>query len=83
MKYYKCDMCDETCKSTPDFNPLRDGGWVCIEYDVNGTAIDWDYNQETKEFQTYAVIAAVQHYCPLCYEKYCEYYYPFMPKEVQ
>ena len=82
MKYYECDMCGEIRKSTLNFNPLKDGGWGCVEFDVNGKEIDWDYNKETKEFETYEVIAAVHHYCPLCYKRYCEWYRPLMPKGV-
>lgn len=82
MKYYECDMCGEMRKSTLNFNPLKDGDWACVEFDVNGREINWDYNEETKTFQTYTVITAVHHYCPLCYERYCEWYRPFMPKGV-
>lgn len=82
MKYYECDMCGETCKSTLNFNPLRDDGWVCVEFDVNGKEIDWEYDKETDSYITNDIITTIRHYCPLCYEKYCEWYYPFMPKGV-
>lgn len=79
MKYYECDMCGEIRHSTLTYNPFKDSEWACVEFNVNNKEIDWKYDKETDSYITHDTIATLRHYCPLCYERYCNLYRPFLP----
>ena len=80
MKYYECDMCGEICKCTATFNPLKDAGWMQMEFDVNGVAVEWKFDKETGNFYSDSQITTIQHYCPLCSIEYGNLWHPFMPR---
>ncbi len=79
MKYYECDMCGEICHSTMTYNPFKNGGWTRVNFNVNNEEINWEYDKETDSYIADDIIATVHHYCPLCYERYCDLYRPFLP----
>ena len=83
MKYYECDMCGEICRATTTFNPLKDGDWACVQFNIDGKEIDWDYDKKTNTFITHDIIAITHHYCPQCYQRYYDFYRPFIPKMME
>ena len=80
MKYYKCDMCGTVRRATITFNPLKEGNWTQVAFNLEGREVIWEWNKESNGFYTRDTIATIHHYCPYCYIEYCKKYYPFMPK---
>lgn len=77
MKYYKCDMCGRIATSAR----FKEENWETIYFDVNGEEVIWTYDKDLRYFYADAPIATTHHYCPLCYEVYHDFYYPFIPRK--